>query len=331
MVHTEEEIKAHLLSDAYFGELVAAYGEEEATKHIARLQRNQHLLTKEAREMIAWQVERAAVAKYRNGDPWYWLKDVERTDQEGRKYTQQEGVTPPPYGSKYFYFFIDKIINSTPSNIYSYLDNEFSGDQCDRMYLEGLLDDMEVEGYFDETKLINWLSGDGAKAIHDIEPRQVISASEVLEWKLWRYFRGRPENRKRVDIVRRWIADKSKGESVKKADSKQSEGRAKSALLIKITLDQVRSIFTQARLGGTSGAGEWATALIALSIAGVLVGTPSQIMRWFEINVPEGITSRETIQRLKGWTESDQFSKDQGEIFKKVLREAKRLLSKEKT
>ncbi|GGG29192.1 hypothetical protein [Hymenobacter glacieicola] len=107
--------------------------------------------------------------------------------------------------------------------------------------------------------------------------------------------------------------------NVKETKQNAKSSKAKHAQLKGIDLTQVRKLFEGAKLSGKSKAGEWATALVALSSRGLLIGSPPEVIRWFDANDFPGTTSRETLDDLKDFTDTNQFTGSKALVFRRML------------
>jgi hypothetical protein len=222
----EKEMIAYMLSEGYKQNLIEQWGEAEGREHFEKLQERPVLAFRAARTALAMQMEQAAFYKYETSNSWMWREEVFVEDAKGHKTRQVKGVTPPPYGNCYFYEFLSAIVHGMPSDICFYLDSIFKGDRCDIVYINGLLDDMDIQGYYDISKLLIWHTGDGCVSCYDITPGAIIGGLEY-----GRSFRGGPDISKRADIVRRWLSDKEQIENVNQSKPRKTEVAIKPAHL----------------------------------------------------------------------------------------------------
>jgi hypothetical protein len=154
----------------------------------------------EQRRELALKFEEAAIKKHGTKISWYWGED-----------------TPIPYGQHYYFEFAS-LVMAGPQIIVPALDSAFIGDEADCVYLEGLLDSMELAGYFTKNAFIIWMGSTSAMRC-DLSDQDVADLREngVENSKIAFAARRRGErvrfdgnelNKVKADVVRRWIERK---------------------------------------------------------------------------------------------------------------------------
>ncbi|UOR07412.1 hypothetical protein MUN82_10005 [Hymenobacter aerilatus] len=196
-----------LFSDTHRAELISLYGEEDTNSYLDSLRKDEAKQIRLFRESKARQFEQQTMKDCDETDPFYWSRVV----QNAAGSFIQERVVPPPYGRAYQYVFVDTILNGLGERIYQYLNDTFIGDECDRQYVQELLDMMVTTGFFNDDIAIRFHSGgDGGIEQWEAGQGERIVNIKVDDKPLPRLFLGRARNIVRADIVRRWISDKEK-------------------------------------------------------------------------------------------------------------------------